>query len=71
VTLHKIFAASLGVHDAHTGPSYEQVPYVAGLENPTENFFNIVGWLVKNGYSDEEITAVTGGNILRVLREVW
>jgi membrane dipeptidase len=71
VALHKTFAANLGVHDAQVGPKYDEVPYVAGLENPTENFFNIVGWLVKHGYSDEDIKAVTGGNILRVLREIW
>lgn len=71
VALHNMFAANLGVHDALTGPSYQKVPYVAGLENPTENFFNIVGWLVKHGYSDEDIKAVTGGNIMRVLGEIW
>jgi membrane dipeptidase len=71
VALHKTFAANLGVHDAQVGPKYDEVPYVAGLENPTENFFNIVGWLVKHGYSDEDIKAVTGENILRVLREIW
>lgn len=71
VSLHKTFAASLGVHDAQNGPKYEEVPYVAGLENPTECFFNIVGWLVKNGYSDEDIRKVTGENILRALRQIW
>ena len=44
---------------------------IAGLENPTEVFWNITGWLVKNGYSDSEIQKVLGGNILRVLDEVW
>lgn len=71
VGLHEVFAANLGVHQAHEGPAYEKVPYVAGLENPTECFFNIVGWLVKHGYSDEDIVKVTGGNILRALREIW
>ena len=52
-------------------PDYQPVPYVSGLENPTENFFNIVGWLVKHGYSDADILAVTGGNIMRVLAQVW
>jgi membrane dipeptidase len=70
VGLHKLFAANLGVHQAH-GPQYEEVPYVAGLESPTENFTNIVGWLVKHGYSDDDIAAVVGGNILRVLRKTW
>ena len=71
VGLHKIFAANLGVAVAHGGPEFEPVEYVAGLENPTENFFNIVGWLVKHGYTDEQIVAVTGGNILRTLGEIW
>jgi len=71
VTLHKVFAANLGVHQAHIGPQFQEVPYVAGLETPTECFFNIVGWLVKNGYSDEDIIKVTGGNILRTLKQIW
>jgi membrane dipeptidase len=71
VTLHKVFAANLGVHQAHNGPSFTEVPYVAGLENPTECFFNIVGWLVKHGYSDEDIIKVTGGNIVRALKNIW
>jgi membrane dipeptidase len=71
VTLHDVFAANLGVHNAHSGPDYPKQPYVAGLENPTECFHNIVGWLVKNGYSDDEIKLVTGGNIIRVLEQVW
>ena len=71
VGLHKVFAANLGVAVAHGGPEFEPVEYVAGMENPTENFFNIVGWLVKHGYTDEQIVAVTGGNILRTLGEIW
>ncbi|MQA81346.1 MAG: diguanylate cyclase [Streptosporangiales bacterium] len=71
VATHDTFAGHFGVHQAHSGPTYEKVPYVAGLENPTENFFNIVGWLVKHGYSDEDINKVTGGNIMRVLEEIW
>ncbi|VVJ21636.1 Uncharacterised protein [Amycolatopsis camponoti] len=50
---------------------WERVSHVDGLENPTENFRNIAGWLVEHGYRDEEITAVLGGNILRLLGEVW
>jgi membrane dipeptidase len=71
VGLHNVFAANLGLRQAHSGPEFEHVEYVSGLENPTENFFNIVGWLVKHGYSDEDIIAVTGGNILRVLKQIW
>ncbi len=45
--------------------------YVEGLENPTEAWNNIPRWLVKQGYSDEEIKQLLSGNILRVLAEVW
>jgi membrane dipeptidase len=44
---------------------------VAGLENPTEGSHNIVRWLVKHGYSDEDIAKVMGGNALRVMRAAW
>ncbi|WP_432827288.1 dipeptidase [Dactylosporangium sp. CA-092794] len=50
---------------------YDRVAHVDGLENPSENFRNIAGWLVEHGYSDAEIQAVLGGNILRLLNEVW
>lgn len=49
----------------------ERVSHVDGLENPSENFRNITGWLVEHGYRDSEIQAVLGGNILRILNEVW
>ena len=45
--------------------------YVAGIENPTEAFPNIVRWLVKHGYSDDDIAKVIGGNAMRVLDKVW
>jgi membrane dipeptidase len=72
VGLHNEFADSLSL-SAQTkyGPAFDKVPYVAGIENPSENFHNIIGWLVKHGYSDQDIAKVVGGNILRVLREVW
>lgn len=41
------------------------------LENPTEASWNIPRWLIKHGYTDEEIIKVLGGNAIRVLREVW
>ena len=50
---------------------YSEVEYVKGLENPTEGSKNIVRWLVKHGYSDEDIEKVMGGNAMRILGEVW
>jgi membrane dipeptidase len=45
--------------------------YCAGFENPTENFRNAIGWLVKHGYGDADIVKVIGGNTLRVLEQAW
>jgi membrane dipeptidase len=50
---------------------FERVAHVDGMENPSESFRNITSWLVGHGYSDDEIQAVLGGNILRLLEEVW
>ncbi len=70
VALHRIFARLLSM-SAMRGPAFEPVDYVDGLENPTENFANICGWLVKHGYRDDEIRAVLGGNIYRALKAIW
>lgn len=71
VALHHAFAANLSTREAHGMIDHPKVEYVDGLENPGECFYNIIGWLVAHGYSDDEIRAVTGGNIIRVLEEVW
>lgn len=71
VGLHDTFAANLSIGQAHGHVEFEKQPYVDGLENPGECFFNIIGWLVQHGYSDDEIQAVVSGNIIRVLEEVW
>lgn len=70
VGLHTVFSHLLRGADT-SGPSFEKVAYVDGLENPTENFTNITEWLVHQGFSDADIVAVLGGNIMRALREIW
>jgi membrane dipeptidase len=70
VALHRIFARLLAI-GAMRGPAFDPVEYVDGLENPTENFANICGWLVSHGFDDEEIRAVLGGNVYRALQSVW
>ncbi|MBO9524138.1 MAG: membrane dipeptidase [Nocardioidaceae bacterium] len=54
-----------------TDPVKPRADHCAGMENPTENFRNVIGWLVGHGYSDEDIAAVVGGNTLRVLEATW
>jgi membrane dipeptidase len=70
VQLHSVFGHLLRVADLG-GPTYEKVDYVDGLENPTENFTNIAQWLVQRGFSDDEIVAVLGANIVRALEGIW
>lgn len=71
VGLHTVFAHLLAPAGATDAPPHEKVPYVDGLENPTENFANICSWLVGHGFSDDEVRALVGGNVLRALREIW
>jgi len=44
--------------------------YVEGLENPNE-FINVARWMVKHGYSDQEISKIIGLNALKLLEKVW
>jgi len=44
--------------------------YVRGVENPNE-FVNIARWMIKHGYSDEEMAKVMGKNALKLLERVW
>lgn len=78
VGLHHVYAAGLSIEASKQSaaeggetPDYEPVPYVKGVENPTEVSHNVLRWLVREGYSDEEIEKVLGANVMRVLEEVW
>lgn len=70
VALHKAFANYLSISKAEEGPEHPKVDFVDGIENPSE-FSNAIRWLIKNGYSDQEIKKVIGENILRVTKRVW
>jgi membrane dipeptidase len=70
--LHHAFAVQLSLAAIRdSGPTYTQVPYVDGMENPGEAMRNAVRWLVKHGYSDTDVGKLAGGNALRVLKETW
>jgi membrane dipeptidase len=71
VQLHRVFARLLGLAGTARGPAFDPVAYVDGLENPTEKFANICGWLVRHGFGDEAVRAVIGGNIYRALQSAW
>ncbi len=71
VGLHHAFAVQLSVSEVHGVLPFPRVPYVRGMENPSEALPNAVKWLVKHGYTDTDIARLMGGNVVRVLREVW
>ena len=71
VGLHHAFAESLSIGRVHAGATFDEVEYVAGMENPGEAMRNAVKWMVKHGWKDEDIAKVAGGNVIRVLRETW
>jgi membrane dipeptidase len=70
VGLHHAYAAQLSIAKSHAGMKFDEVEYVDGIENPSD-FPNIVRWMVKHGYSNEDIIKAMGGNAMRVLRQVW
>src|SRR5713226_4086757 len=71
VALHHAFARQLSIKSAHGQQSFDEVEFVDGIENPSEEFPNIVRWLVKHNYSDDDIHRALGDNVMRVLTEVW
>jgi membrane dipeptidase len=71
VGLHKALREALSLSASKGTTPYPEVEYVDGIENPAEAFPNIVRWLVSHGYSDGDIAKAIGGNIMRVLDEVW
>ncbi len=71
VRLHGALREALSLGASKGTTPYPQVEWVDGIENPAEAFPNIVRWLVTHGYSDEDIAKAVGGNVMRVLDQVW
>jgi membrane dipeptidase len=71
VGLHGLFSSTMSIKESSAGDPIERVPYVKGIENPTEGLENAIRWMIRHGYKDEEIAKAAGGNILRVLEQVW
>jgi membrane dipeptidase len=71
VALHHAFAAQLSTSRINEGATFTEVPYVKGMENPGESMRNGIRWLVRHGYSDDDVRKIAGANALRVLRETW
>ncbi len=71
VGLHHAFASQLSISSSRGNVKMNEVEYVQGLENPAEVFPNVIRWLVKHGYRDQDIAKAVGANALRVLKETW
>ena len=71
VGMHRFFAAQFSLAASRGGRTIQEVEYVDGIENPGESFPNIARWLVRHGYTDEDIGKALGGNVLRALAAIW
>jgi membrane dipeptidase len=71
VGLHHALSEALSISQSRGKLAYEEVEFVDGLESPAETFPNIVAWMIAHGYSDQDIAKAIGGNVMRVLKEVW
>ena len=65
------FAEQLSISAAHGPDDFPRSRVRRRHREPSEEFPNIVRWLVKHGYSDDDIAKVIGGNVMRVLDKVW
>lgn len=70
VALQHAFDSMLSLHESHGNKEYEAIPYVEGLENPTEAMSNMIRWMIKKNYKAQEIEKIVGGNALRVLKAI-
>lgn len=52
-------------------PQHHPVDYVDGCENPGEGMRNVIRWLVVHEYSDRDIALAAGGNVYRLVSQVW
>ncbi|AXI00224.1 diguanylate cyclase [Sporosarcina sp. PTS2304] len=70
VALQHAFDDMLGISASHSGENFTESPYVEGLENPSEAMKNMIGWIIKQNYSNEDIEKVAGGNAMRVMKKI-
>ncbi|WP_240417237.1 dipeptidase [Paenibacillus periandrae] len=71
VALQHAVDQRLTIGKSHSGETFDEAPFVLGVENPTEAMPNIVKWLVQHGYSSKDIAKAAGGNVMRVLHDIW
>jgi len=72
VGLDNTWIDHVGFHKMYFRTPDKELPayYMEGIESPTEAWHNIIRILVAEGYSDQEIEKITGGNALRLIEKV-
>lgn len=70
VALQNAFDGMLSLHESHGNDEYEISPFVKGLENPSEATKNMIRWLIQKEYKIQDMEKITGGNALRVLKQI-
>lgn len=73
VGLHNLFSSNMSISEGMKShdTGYDTIEYVKGMENPSEAMTNIIRWLIKNKYTEEDMKKALGTNIIRVLKQVW
>lgn len=73
VGLHDIFAGNMSIGEGtrSNDTGYDRIEYVEGMENPSEAMTNIIRWMIKHGYSEDDMKRAAGLNVVRVLEEAW
>ena len=71
VGLHRVFATCWAWPGRAPGPRSSGSQYVDGLENPTENFPNICGWLVAARVRRRRDPGRARRQHLRALQSIW
>lgn len=71
VALQHAFDEMLSISESHEGEVFTESPYVKGLENPSETMINMITWLVKKGYHDDDIQKVSGLNALNAIKKIF
>jgi len=68
--LHHVYSAHLSMEKARKMGEVEEAEYVKSGENRSEASWNTIRWVLRQGYSDEDIEKMLGSNALRILRDV-
>jgi membrane dipeptidase len=68
---HVAWTQTFGTPEATAAVNGLEPPWVVGMENPNEAWWNILRHLVREGYNDREMRLVLGNNVRRIIDATW